>query len=74
MAKHLLVNGENYELPNETHLDELRSQLTELMEQGLVRKVGVKVSRRESVPLILNGRLIATCFVYETESEKATNL
>jgi hypothetical protein len=74
MAKHLLVNGENYELPDETHLEELRDQLAQLMEHGLVRMVPVRVSRRESLPLILNGRLIATCFTYETESEKATNL
>jgi hypothetical protein len=74
MAKHLLVNGENYELPDETHLDELRDQLTQLMEQGLVRKVPVRVSRRESLPLILNGKLIASCFTYETEAEKATSL
>ena len=74
MPKHLHVNGENYELPDGTHLDELRDQLTQLMEHGEVRKVPVKVSRRESLPLILNGKLIATCFAYETGSEKATAL
>ena len=74
MPKHLLVNGENYELPDATRLDELRDQLTQLMEEGLVRKVPVRVSRRDSLPLILNGRLIATCFAYETPSEKATAL
>ncbi|HKG52279.1 MAG TPA: hypothetical protein VKB14_17760 [Actinomycetales bacterium] len=74
MPKHLLVNGENYELPDETHLDELRDQLTQLMEQGLVRKVPVRVSRRESLPLVLNGKMIATCFAYETQSEKSTAL
>ena len=72
MPKHLLVNGENYELPDATHLDELRDQLTQLMERGEVRMVPVKVSRRESLPLILNGNLIATCFAYETKSEKST--
>lgn len=74
MPKHLLVNGENFELPQDTRLDDLRGQLTEIMEHGLVRTVLVKVSRRESLPLILNGKLIGTCFTYETESEKATNL
>ena len=74
MPKHLLVNGENYELPQDTRLDDLRGQLTEIMEKGLVRTVLVRVSRRESLPLILNGRLVATCFTYETESQKATNL
>jgi hypothetical protein len=74
MPKHLLVNGENYELPDGTQLDELRDQLTQLMEHGEVRKVLVKVSRRESLPLLLNGKLIGTCFVYETPSEKATAL
>jgi hypothetical protein len=68
------LNGENYELPDDTHLDDLRTQLTQLMEQGLVRMVPVKVSRRDSLPLILNGSLIATCFAYETKSEKATNI
>jgi hypothetical protein len=74
MPKHLLVNGENYELPDGTRLDELRDQLTQLIEHGEVRKVAVKVSRRESLPLILNGKLIATCFVYETGAEKASPL
>ena len=74
MPKHLLVNGENYELPDATQLDDLREQLAQLMEQGLVRKVPVRVSRRQSLPLILNGSLIVTCFAYETESEKATAL
>jgi len=39
-----------------------------------VRKVPVRVSRRESLPLVLNGKMIATCFAYETQSEKSTAL
>ncbi len=73
MPKHLLVNGENFELPNDTDVDELRDQLAEITEYGLVRRVLLTASRHESLPLLLNGRRIATCITYETESEEATS-
>jgi hypothetical protein len=68
MAKHLQINvdgSENWHLPDDSDVDEVRREIKNALGSEATVVIDVQI-RGVRTPLVINGRTLTVCAVYET--------